>query len=162
LHLESEVDEVREQIEEAAGKRKRRTGQGFRVSPELRKKIEDYAMKKAQEHYISHGWTVQDVSKPESYDLHCVKGNQELRVEVKGTTSDGREVLLTPNEVSHAREAYPQVALSSTWPTVAFFVLFFRAILVVQNAVSTMSPSRTLGVLPALSSLRIRSNTPAT
>jgi hypothetical protein len=32
-------------------------------------------------------------------------------VEVKGTTGEGNEVLLTPNEVEHAHVQYPHVAL---------------------------------------------------
>src|SRR5437667_9662016 len=57
------------------------------------------------------GWKAVDVSRKESYDLHCSRGKEEMRVEVKGTISKGREVLLTPNEVSHARAAYPNVML---------------------------------------------------
>ena len=57
------------------------------------------------------GWRVKDVSRNKPYDLHCYRGTKELKVEVKGTTSEGREVLLTPNEVSHAREAFPDVML---------------------------------------------------
>lgn len=49
---------------------------------------------------------------PAIVDLWCVrKGEPELHVEVKGTTADGAEVLLTPNEVQHARSDYPNVAL---------------------------------------------------
>jgi len=35
--------------------------------------------------------------------LHCVNGDGELRVEVKGTTSDGSVILLTSGEVVQAR-----------------------------------------------------------
>jgi len=35
----------------------------------------------------------------------------ELRVEVKGTTGDGSQVLLTRREVEHAREVFPNMAL---------------------------------------------------
>lgn len=34
-----------------------------------------------------------------------------MRVEVKGTTSSGNEVILTPGEVGHARTQYPNVGL---------------------------------------------------
>lgn len=39
------------------------------------------------------------------------KSGGELRVEVKGTTSAGDEVILTPKEVVHARGEFPNVAL---------------------------------------------------
>jgi hypothetical protein len=35
----------------------------------------------------------------------------ELPVEVKGTTSEGNRILLTRNEVTHARRVFPQIAL---------------------------------------------------
>jgi hypothetical protein len=54
---------------------------------------------------------IDDVSLHESYDLRCELGGDDLHVEVKGTTSDGDRVLLTRNEVSHARDWYPRVAL---------------------------------------------------
>lgn len=34
-----------------------------------------------------------------------------LRVEVKGTTTSGSQILLTPNEVANATTSYPNVAL---------------------------------------------------
>ena len=66
--------------------------------------------KKASEHYSDLGWSVGDVSLSESYDLRCTRQGEELHVEVKGTTSQGERVLLTRNEVAHAREWYPGVA----------------------------------------------------
>ena len=101
---------MRALIEEQA--RGRSSGQGFRVSPEVRTAIEGYAMERAKAYYERRGWSVEDVSASRPYDLHCTKpGGKELRVEVKGTTGGGSEVLLTPNEVTHAREHYPRVAL---------------------------------------------------
>ena len=40
----------------------------------------------------------------ESYDLVCRRGDEVKHVEVKGTTTGGVEVILTPKEVEHARE----------------------------------------------------------
>ena len=54
--------------------------------------------------------TVEDVHGSESYDLICRRGDEVKHVEVKGTTTDGAEVILTPNEVRHARE-HPHTAL---------------------------------------------------
>jgi Domain of unknown function (DUF3883) len=67
-------------------------------------------MNVASEHYRSAGWTVDDVSKYQSYDLHCRKDGLDLHVEVKGSTSSGDAVLLTKNEVEHAR-TFERVAL---------------------------------------------------
>jgi Protein NO VEIN, C-terminal len=63
------------------------------------------------EHY-GQTWDVEDVSATQSYDLHCTRDGKELRVEVKGTTSEGWRVLLTPKEVAHAENRYPGVALA--------------------------------------------------
>jgi hypothetical protein len=42
--------------------------------------------------------------------LRCKKGDLELHVEVKGTTTKGLEVTLTPNEVNHCK-MYERMAL---------------------------------------------------
>jgi uncharacterized protein DUF3883 len=53
------------------------------------------------------GW----VSATESFDLLCRDADRTLRVEVKGTTSQGSSVLVTRNEVRHAQEHDGCVAL---------------------------------------------------
>lgn len=69
-------------------------------------------MKQAKAFYEKQGWNVSDVSATHSYDLYCTSATgEELHVEVKGTTSDGTHILLTANEVAHARSFYPNVAL---------------------------------------------------
>jgi len=109
----SEVAAARALIDEQAG---RARGQGFRVSSQTRRAIEEHAVGLAIAHFADDkveggGWDVENVGATRSYDLHCTRGDAELRVEVKGTTSDGSDVLLTPNEVAHARDHYPRVAL---------------------------------------------------
>ncbi len=104
-----EVAEAREAVAERAGKRL--CGQGFRASPEVRRAVERHAMVLARGHYTAEGWDVEDVSASRPYDLHCIRAGEELRVEVKGTTSEGAQVLLTPNDVAHARRYHPHVAL---------------------------------------------------
>lgn len=87
-------------------------GQGFLQYPEVRRAVEQHAMKRAKVHLEDRGWRVEDVSRTQPYDLHCTRSNRkELRVEVKGTTASGNEVLLTANEVEHARTHHPQTAL---------------------------------------------------
>ena len=60
--------------------------------------------------FYSKALEIEDVHGRESYDLICRRGDEVKHVEVKGTTTDGAEVILTPNEVRHARE-YPCTAL---------------------------------------------------
>lgn len=94
----------------AAGKRPSRGG--FRQSPDDRRAIELRAMELAQDKLETEGCTdICDVSACESYDLRCDQRGDELHVEVKGTTSTGERILLTRNEVGHAHEWYPNVAL---------------------------------------------------
>ncbi len=61
---------------------------------------------------MAEGWSVHDVGLVESYDLDCARGQDSLHVEVKGTSGLGEAVSLTANEVEHAREAFPDVALA--------------------------------------------------
>lgn len=77
--------------------------QGFQSNPEFRRLIEDHAMESAIEHFEGDGYVVENVSGSKSYDLRCTKRGRVLHVEVKGTQTDGQEVLLTPNEVKFAR-----------------------------------------------------------
>jgi hypothetical protein len=106
----AEVEQVADAVAQAAGKPTRRgRGQGFQLDQDVKVAIEMRAMNAAIEFY-GEGWTVRDVHGNESYDLICNRGDEEKHVEVKGTTTDGTEVVLTPNEVGHARE-YPSTAL---------------------------------------------------
>lgn len=100
---DSEIVETAERI--------RAESQGLAVSPAVRKAIEDYAMKEAAAHFKQEGYTVRDVSKCESYDLHCKRQKEVLRVEVKGTQTAGDEIWLTPAEVRLARKESPHTAL---------------------------------------------------
>jgi hypothetical protein len=76
-----------------------------------RKAVEMRAMQVATEHLQKSWKEVTDVSATESYDLRCRSHDSELHVEVKGTTSSGASVVLTRNEVEHARIFYPSIAL---------------------------------------------------
>ncbi|MFJ9621861.1 DUF3883 domain-containing protein [Streptomyces sp. NPDC101181] len=77
--------------------------------PAKRKAIEMYAENMAAAHYENLGWTVKRLGKP--YDLHCTRDGEERRVEVKGTTGSAAKVLLTSNEVDHARNTQHTVDL---------------------------------------------------
>lgn len=105
-----ELEDAERVIDEYAGKK--RSGQRFSTNTDMRRTIEQYAMQKAKSFFEDRGWKVFDVSTTHSYDLLCkADDREELHVEVKGTTSDGTQILLTANEVRHARNNYPKVAL---------------------------------------------------
>jgi hypothetical protein len=57
----------------------------------------------AAAHYAAEGFVVEDTSSRRPFDLLCRRGDQEVRVEVKGTRSDGAEVFVTTAEVLNAR-----------------------------------------------------------
>src|SRR5882672_3760217 len=84
-------------------------GQGFLISSKLRKAIEQHAVDMARKHFVSAGYRVKVLGKP--YDLICSAKEETLYVEVKGTTTDGLTVFLTPNEIAFAREHKAQMAL---------------------------------------------------
>jgi hypothetical protein len=100
----SPVEQAEEAVERAAGKVARPgRGQGFQLDQEVKVAVEARAMNMATEFYGA-SWIVEDVHGKESYDLVCRRGDEVKHVEVKGTTTVGTAVILTPNEVRHARE----------------------------------------------------------
>jgi hypothetical protein len=107
----SEVELATEEIEVIEGKRPSTSRQGFSASPKVRKAIELHAMRQAMDFFTNQGWEVTDVSSNNPYDLLCTKDGSKLFVEVKGTTTLGEQILLTRNEVQHAKSNPPNVAL---------------------------------------------------
>ncbi|MEO1997903.1 MAG: DUF3883 domain-containing protein [Planctomycetaceae bacterium] len=99
------IDRSRTTTNQATG------GQGFLISPAARRAVELHAQSMAEDHFLSLGFEVTDVSQQCSYDLHCTKQTDEVRVEVKGTTGNGESVFLTRNEVAHAKEHGQRMAL---------------------------------------------------
>jgi len=88
------------------------SGQGVGLSAPERRAIELHAQTLAEEYFVDFGFTVVDVSRNLPFDLLCTRGNEELHVEVKGTTGLGEEVVLTKNEVAHARENAGKMVLA--------------------------------------------------
>ena len=86
-------------------------GQGFVLDSKLRKALEDFAMDAAKQYFKGQGYQWEDHSKSHPYDLRCIRGAEVLYVEVKGTQTDGFEVILTPGEVEFARGHKNQMAL---------------------------------------------------
>lgn len=78
-------------------------GQGFGLSPAERRAVEMHAMRIASELYENLGWVIVDKSGSHPFDLHATKEGKERFIEVKGTTGEGRSVILTHGEVEHVR-----------------------------------------------------------
>lgn len=76
----------------------------------LNKAIERYAVETTIGYFKENGWSVTELGKP--YDLKCIKGKDELRIEVKGSSGPAKTVSLTINEVNHAKNFFPNVALA--------------------------------------------------
>lgn len=107
-----ELDEAERDLATAAGRprpARKGKGQGFVVDSVVKVAIEAHAMNAARVHYEAIG-VVTNKSRTESYDYVVLIDGEEWHVEVKGTSGDIGQVLLTPNEVDHARD-YPCVAL---------------------------------------------------
>jgi hypothetical protein len=78
--------------------------QGFGLNSAERKTVEEYAMRFAATHFKREWYSVEDVSATSSYDLLCRRGTEELRVEVKGTSTAGHQIILTRNEVFEGQQ----------------------------------------------------------
>ncbi len=109
--VSAEVMEAEAALQSLAGKTTS-TGRGFRPNAKQRNAIEYRAMEVATSFFEGEGWTVEDVSREEPFDLQLRRGDEERHVEVKGTVGDGECVVLTRNEVAHMRKAYPGNALA--------------------------------------------------
>ncbi len=86
---------------------------GPRLTAAERRAIEEHAVALTKQLFESDmGYAVEDVGKSESYDLRAVKAGGVVKVEVKGTTSNGSEIVLTRNEVDLHVKEYPANALA--------------------------------------------------
>ncbi|MFE7326547.1 MrcB family domain-containing protein [Streptomyces sp. NPDC057565] len=112
-----EVLEAEENAAVVAGRRSRshtrpaRSGQGFRLTAAERRAIERRSVHMATLFFEAQGWSVKDVGDRESFDLLLKRDEERLHAEIKGTTSAGRDVILTRAEVEKQRRYYPANAL---------------------------------------------------
>lgn len=79
-------------------------GQGFQTDVETRLMIEEYSMKACMKYYKKKKYTVSDVSATQPYDILLEKDGVEILVEVKGTQTSGRKIILTKNEVELSKK----------------------------------------------------------
>ena len=91
--------------------RSRSLRQVLRLSAAERTAIERRAVDVATEYLTGLGWSVKDVGASQSYDLDVRCGDDHLYVEVKGSTSEASEVILTKNEVDLHRRRHPLTML---------------------------------------------------
>jgi hypothetical protein len=106
----SDIAEAVSLVDEIAAPRRERR-QWRRQTAAERHALEERAVDVAIQHYEDEGWDVRDVGSRASFDLECRKDGRVLHVEVKGTTSLGSKILLTRNEVRHARGSLAEKAL---------------------------------------------------
>jgi hypothetical protein len=77
---------------------------GFQSDAEIRREIELYSMGIAYKKLKAEGYSdFKDTSKQKPYDYTCTKQGRGYFVEVKGTQTEGRKLILTRGEVEHAR-----------------------------------------------------------
>jgi hypothetical protein len=86
---------------------------GRRLTAEQNRAIEQRAVAVVRQHFEDDlGYETEDVGDTRSYDIHATKDGQVVKVEVKGTTTDGSEVTLTANEVDLHQKDYPNNAFA--------------------------------------------------
>lgn len=86
---------------------------GRRLTAEENLAIEMRAVFVTREHFEDElGYRTEDVGTYDSYDVRASNGQQVIKIEVKGTTTDGAAVVLTRNEVNLHRVEYPNNALA--------------------------------------------------
>lgn len=107
-----EIADMERSLESIARPRTPRQRNGPRLSAVERRVIEEHAVQIVIGHLESLGYEVEDVGLRESYDLHATKSGSVVRVEVKGTTSNGSEIVLTRNEVELHKTHHPANALA--------------------------------------------------
>jgi nucleoid DNA-binding protein len=106
-----EVQDALAAIDEIA--RPRRTIPQQSLTTAQNKVIEQHAVNLVRKYFEDQlHFTTADVGTEESYDVRAVKADQVLKIEVKGTTSDGSQIVLTYNEVELHKVEHPNNALA--------------------------------------------------
>jgi hypothetical protein len=84
---------------------------GFQSDSKTRKVIELHAMDLVKAKLRAAHYEVEDVSARHPYDFLCTRGSRTKYVEVKGTQTDGRTVVLTAGEVTFIHRNNPNCVL---------------------------------------------------
>ncbi len=104
--LES-VGQEAEQVQAAVRSGAAGGGQGFGLTAEERRAVEQHAMKHACAFLESEGYAVQDTSANRPFDFIATRDGQQIIVEVKGSTGPAESILLTANEVAAHKKHFP-------------------------------------------------------
>lgn len=94
-------------------------GQGLQMDAETRRAIEDAAQDRLMRYYRKDGWTVTDTRQNRPYDAVADRGGERIYLEAKGTQSKGDSVVVTRNEVDHARQ-HPGLCMMGVWSGMRF------------------------------------------
>lgn len=91
-----------------------RKRKGPRLTGAERRAIELRAVQVTRQYFESThmGYLTKDVGDKESFDILATKSDEMVKVEVKGTTSNGTEIVLTRNEVKLHKDDHPANALA--------------------------------------------------
>lgn len=74
--------------------------------PQMRKRVEKAAVAEVTRRYEQAGWTVKTVETEKvGYDLHCTKGKNIEKAEVKGTSGREKQFIITANELAKASDS---------------------------------------------------------
>lgn len=77
---------------------------GFQSDPQIRKAIEEHAMKEARKVLEERDFSkFENTSATKPYDFTCWRRAKKFFIEVKGTQTLGKSVVLTKNEVRHVK-----------------------------------------------------------
>lgn len=109
--IEPAVATLTYEIDDLAGK-SRIAEAPRRTNAVERQAIELHAMDIVWKYFSDYGWSIEDTHKNKPYDFIVRKDQDILYIEVKGTTSLGETVILTPNEVRHHQSHYPNTCLA--------------------------------------------------
>jgi hypothetical protein len=94
LNADDESDETATMSQEQAA--------GFQSNPAIRRAVETFAMNKAYSALVHKGYrNLRDTSKVKPYDYTCERDGKNFFVEVKGTQTLGKTLILTRGEVTH-------------------------------------------------------------
>jgi hypothetical protein len=85
---------------------------GFQSDPAIRRAVEKFAMAKARSTLVARGYkNLRDTSKSKPYDYTCDRREKNFFVEVKGTQTIGKTLILTRGEVKHVTSHADQCIL---------------------------------------------------
>lgn len=106
------ADQAQSAITEIVNPARSGRRQGYGLSAPARRAVEHRAMLVAEEWLRAQGYLVKDCSANMPFDFLATRGDEAIKVEVKGTTSDHADaILMTSNEVELHKLEYGQTAL---------------------------------------------------